>query len=878
MKHRLCILLASCLPMATIAATTYTVNYNLEELSYTIDERNQTATITRIKSRGNTKGNIALPSKLDGYPVTKIENSAYYGKNSGVVREGYALIIPENVVEIGAGAFSQCAVSEVKIPTTLKKVGANAFLNCPNIEKVQIEDLSAWCQIDFANDTSNPLSRRGAFATPFDYRDYWNEYQSTGRGLWLFSGYSMYGSKQYQVITTLDIPDGITSLKPYLFAGDSHIYTVNIPASCAEIGEGAFINSSIEAVNFSASVQTIGSKAFYGCRGLKELRIPDGVMTVGSYAFSQCHGLTSVQISNGVQEIAADAFASTRNLNNLKTVSGPHRFRSLFASEPTAYASYTYTDAIITFDANGGLVSSPSITVELGATVGTLPAPVKSGHTFDGWFTAINGGTMISSDTTASRDATYYAHWTEIRHTVTFNANGGECDEVDRTCTELEGIGELPIPTREDYQFDGWFTEIDGGSRIEESTVVSNDATFFAHWTEEAVTEVAMPRISPEDGAEFVTENCQVVITCDTRNSTIYYSTKGTPRQTAAYEYTGPFYVSDTVTIKAIAVKRGCKSEYATATITKKELSLQEVLESPSLEFSTGGDAAWGMDSDESAVGRTCARSGKIGLNQESWLEVALTGAGQLAFDWRVSCEQDDSGDCSWDRLECVVDGVEYRRIDGTPSGWERCEVEFRTDGAHVVRWRYIKDDYDDDGADFEDCAWVDNVAWTPKMVVNVGVSGDKGEIEEVGGRYVVTAKDGKTLTDADFIFTAVQKEAYKIDIAADGKSATVALAAPQIAVAATAKTPEDVGDPAGILVVVPDDKISAKPTPKNSESVGALPVKTYPGLFYQASWGAEPNDLASGEKVQATTDTLYLGVIKQTGKTGFYRLSVSEK
>ena len=78
--------------------------------------------------------------------------------------------------------------------------------------------------------------------------------------------------------------------------------------------------------------------------------------------------------------------------------------------------------------------------------------------------------------------------------------------------------------------------------------------------------------------------------------------------------------------------------------------------------------------------------------------------------------------------------------------------------------------------------------------------------------------------------------------------------------------------------VEVAPAKIAAKPEPKSGETVGALPVKAYEGLYYQAAWGSELSGLTTGEKVKATGPSLYLGVIKQTGEKGFYKLTVSEK
>ena len=67
----------------------------------------------------------------------------------------------------------------------------------------------------------------------------------------------------------------------------------------------------------------------------------------------------------------------------------------------------------VTFNPNGGMVGETSRSVAPGAAVGTLPTPTRSGsYSFDGWYTAANGGTQISASTTVSANVIYYAHWT----------------------------------------------------------------------------------------------------------------------------------------------------------------------------------------------------------------------------------------------------------------------------------------------------------------------------------------------------------------------------------------------------------------------------------------------------------------------------------
>ena len=68
-------------------------------------------------------------------------------------------------------------------------------------------------------------------------------------------------------------------------------------------------------------------------------------------------------------------------------------------------------------------------------------------------------------------------------YTVTFDANGGDKMNPEFiTVTPGEKLGELLDATREDYVFDGWYTEKTGGTKIDESTVVKGDCTIYAHW------------------------------------------------------------------------------------------------------------------------------------------------------------------------------------------------------------------------------------------------------------------------------------------------------------------------------------------------------------------------------------------------------------
>ena len=89
----------------------------------------------------------------------------------------------------------------------------------------------------------------------------------------------------------------------------------------------------------------------------------------------------------------------------------------------------------------------------------------------------------------AEFDADYPPGWRV--NVVTFDPKGGELPDAVRTLVSGTAVGDLPNPTREGYVLDGWYTSDIGGDLVTANTVVSGDATFYAHWTElSAITYV----------------------------------------------------------------------------------------------------------------------------------------------------------------------------------------------------------------------------------------------------------------------------------------------------------------------------------------------------------------------------------------------------
>ena len=156
------------------------------------------------------------------------------------------------------------------------------------------------------------------------------------------------------------------------------------------------------------------------------------------------------------------------------------------AKDHKLYARWTKNSYEVKFDANGGAVTPETMTVTYGDVYGELPTPTREGYTFAGWFTEKEYGTQVTAVTkvTTAGKHTLYAHWTRIRYEVKFDANGGKEAYESENVSHGDAYGKFPPdPTRIGYKFAGWYTEKDGGAKVELGDVVTSSHTLYAHWT-----------------------------------------------------------------------------------------------------------------------------------------------------------------------------------------------------------------------------------------------------------------------------------------------------------------------------------------------------------------------------------------------------------
>lgn len=151
-------------------------------------------------------------------------------------------------------------------------------------------------------------------------------------------------------VVSVEIPDTITRLGAFTFAGCHALTTVSLPATLTEIGSNAFENcTNLSEISFPDSLTTIGPYAFKNCASLKQIKISKDLTTLGEGAF-QNSGIETLDFEEGIPYIWTSVFASTK----IKTVVLPKSVREI---KMDAFSSCTNLESIIL---NEGLVKIES--------------------------------------------------------------------------------------------------------------------------------------------------------------------------------------------------------------------------------------------------------------------------------------------------------------------------------------------------------------------------------------------------------------------------------------------------------------------------------------------------------------------------------------
>ncbi len=154
------------------------------------------------------------------------------------------------------------------------------------------------------------------------------------------------------------------------------------------------------------------------------------------------------------------------------------------AADQILFAVWTKNPVTATFDYDIDKVDNYTVVYGYGDTV-TMPAdPSKTGHTFDGWFTAPEGGEKVTT-ATITADTIYYAQWTINSYEMAWELAGGNYKDDYEPTEAFEYASRVTAPAAENlektgHEFKGWsYTPALG----ERGTMPACNVTATAQWS-----------------------------------------------------------------------------------------------------------------------------------------------------------------------------------------------------------------------------------------------------------------------------------------------------------------------------------------------------------------------------------------------------------
>ena len=373
-----------------------------------------------IDGYAGTEKNLIIPEEIDGYTITEIYDAVFYGE----------------------------AIQTVVFPSTLKKIGKQAFCR---------SDLRSF---SFAGNETVEVEE---FA---------------------FSETSM---------EEIVVPANIKNIPDGCFGDNMNAKSIVIEEGVETIGEYAFqANQYATSIKIPSTVISIEKGAFCADIRVEHLEMGQNVVSIGFQAFCQMTELTSVTLPRSVTSIGREAFWYCDKLViSCYTDTCSHKYAVENGFEYILLDQPTYT---ITYELGGGENHINNPTDYTGTTkTFTFEEPTRYGYTFQGWFTDAEYQNKITKvKKGSSGNLTLYAKWKANSYMIVFKGNKNTTGNMDSQTIKYGKSKKLSKNSfaRTGYTFKEWNTKADGSgtsykNQEEVKNLSSKDGdtiTLYAQW------------------------------------------------------------------------------------------------------------------------------------------------------------------------------------------------------------------------------------------------------------------------------------------------------------------------------------------------------------------------------------------------------------
>lgn len=427
----------------TITGATFTITVTAPSRDFTFD-----ATTGTIKKYNGNDTVVVIPPTISSWPVTKIGEDAFQDNTT---------------------------ITSVTIPDSVTEIGANAFAGCTNLTSVNYK--GDWSKLTIQS--GNPAVQDAANEQLFDFKFtpdntavIVTRYNGTAADVTIPSHYKGkpvtmidHAAFHDSAVTSVTIPDSVTSIPDDAFAFCSQLTNISIPNSVTFIGFSAFNScTSLKSITLPSSLSTIQSSAFYNCGNLETIRIPVSVTFIGNYAFAGCP--SSMTVTYPGSKTQWDAITKGSNNDVLEN--------NLICAVLEA-----------TFTADGTTLA-PAQTIDRGGKFTEPAKPPKENHTFAGWYNGDEKFDFDADTTKAPNVLNLVAKWNINQYTVKFVSDHGSFADQTIEYGGTIDTDKLTPPTVEGFTFDGWYADDARTIEFDFTKPITSNTTVYAKWEKNA--------------------------------------------------------------------------------------------------------------------------------------------------------------------------------------------------------------------------------------------------------------------------------------------------------------------------------------------------------------------------------------------------------
>lgn len=408
----------------TITGATFTITVTAPSRDFTFD-----ATTGTIKKYNGNDTVVVIPPTINSWPVTKIGEDAFQDNTT---------------------------ITSVTIPGSVTEIGANAFAGCTNLTSVTYGGDWRNLTIQSGNPAVEDAAKDAANEQLFDFAF------TPDNTAVIVTNYKCKGTAADVTIPSCYKGKPVTAINNAAFP-NSAVTSVTIPDSVTSIPDAAFVNcSQLTNISIPNSVTYIGFSAFDGCASLKSITLPSSLRTIGNSAFAGCPSLMTVTYP-GSKTQWDDNITKGSNNDVLENHLICAKLEATFTADGTTFAQPQTID-------RGGKFTKPA-------------APSKENHTFAGWYNGDEKFDFDADTTKAPNVLELVAKWDINQYTVKFVSDHGSFEDQTIEHGKPIDTGKLTIPDVDGYTFGGWYADEDRTIEFDFNTPITGDTKVYAKWT-----------------------------------------------------------------------------------------------------------------------------------------------------------------------------------------------------------------------------------------------------------------------------------------------------------------------------------------------------------------------------------------------------------